>query len=488
MRRTRSVEQQLGTAYGCYVWGLVVITPSQSVAKLGGGEDLWVTGLIAALSASAAALFISTPDFIVAVLLVSLVLTALLNFDLFVYSSIFLLPWYRNAYLVLPFVLFVGVCIRLRRKNASIREWLLGSKRKKGMAFFAGIAMASAFLSGSPADMSTYRSLALLASYLMIFFAIDGWLETNVQLVRLLKVLLISTIGVALFGFYQAINGGYTDLYFYLNPVQKGIIEPWSGRITSLLLQFNSLAGYLDLVIPVAIACGVLAKDRALRFLGISCACAAAVAVLLTQSRGGLMALAGALILAAWFLTPRRTARIKLLCGGVLACILLLPLLFSHFDRLQVNDDETWLSRVALWQAAGQMFLDHPVLGVGYGNYKSLYTAYIPSQENLDAHNLYLQFLAETGIIGFFSFAIVVGAFFFRSLRSMREQYALSRIIAFGVLGAITATSIHGTVDFLLNAGPQVGMLFWLLLGLGSRATDSDFLKRQIPVEDTPFV
>jgi hypothetical protein len=58
----------------------------------------------------------------------------------------------------------------------------------------------------------------------------------------------------------------------------------------------------------------------------------------------------------------------------------------------------------------------------------------------------------------------------FLSLKSMRGQDPLSRIIAFGVCGAITATLIHGMADYLFNISPQFGALFWLVLGLGSRA------------------
>lgn len=454
---------------------------SQLVARMEQGEEVWVAVFIAALSASIAALFVSEPSLFIAGLFVSLTLAALLHFDFFVYGLVFLLPWsplvdlnlpVRSVFLVLRLVLFVGVWIRLRRNNKSISEWLFGNKRKKGIVLFAGIAIASVLFSGVPSNVPSYRSLALLASYLAAFYAIDSWLVDRAQLVRVLKLLLISTIGVALFGFYQAISGSYTDIYFRLYPLQEETLQPWVGRITSLLFHFNSLAGYLNLVIPFAIACAVLARDRALKFLGLACAWAAALAVFLTQSRGGLLALAGVLIIAVWLLVPRLITRIKILCGSALACILLLPPLLNHFERLQGLDDATDLGRLDIWQAAVVMFLNHPFLGVGYGNYRFLSANLVPyaEQGSLEAHNLYLEFLAETGLVGFLSFIALLGAFLFLSLKSMRERDPLSRIIAFGVCGAITATLIHGMVDYLFNISPQFGALFWLVLGLGSCA------------------
>jgi putative inorganic carbon (HCO3(-)) transporter len=455
---------------------------SQSVARVEQPEELLVPVLIAAVSAFTAALFVSEPFLFIVGMFVSLTFAALLRFDFFVYALVLLLPWcplvdlnlpVRDVFLLLRFVLFVGVWIRLRRQNKSIHEWLFGNKLKKGVVLFAGIAIASVLLSGVPANIPSYRVLALLVSYLAAFFGINGWLEDITQLVRVLKLLLISTIGVALFGFYQAIVGRYTDFYFRLYPKHDEALEPWVGRITSFLVHFNSLAGYLNLVIPISMACAVFAKDRALKFLGLACACVAVVALFLTQSRGGLLALVGVLIIAVWLLVPRLIARITLLCVSALACILLLPPLLNHFERLQGVNDFTEVTRLLTWQAAATLFLDHPFLGVGYGNFRFLSSDLVPGAVpgTLDAHNLYLQLLAETGIVGFLTFAVLLGAFFVLSLKSMRVQDPLSRIVAFGVCGAIAATLIHGIVDYLFNVSPQFGALFWLVLGLGSCAT-----------------
>jgi O-antigen ligase len=472
-----------------------MIVPSQAVAKMQEGRGAWVGALIAAVSACVVTLFICEPSLLAKGLFVLLTLAALLRFDFFVYASVFLLPWcplvdlglpVRDVFLVFRLVLFVGMWIRLRSRGRSIHEWLFGSKLKKGMVLFAGIAIASVLLSGLPANLESSRSLILLASYIAAFFAIDGWLENKAQLVRVLKLLLISTIGVALFGFYQEIEGGYTDLYFRLYPLQEEGLEPWTGRITSLLFHFNSLAGYLNLVIPFAIACAVLAKDRALKFLGLVCACAAAAAVVMTQSRGGLLALVGILIIAVWFLAPRLISRIKLLCGGLLACMLLLPPLLNHFERLQGIDEATQSGRTFLWLTAARLFLAHPFLGVGYGNYRFLYVDFVPRTGAgvLDAHNIYLQLLAETGLAGFLSFFILLGLLFSLSFKSIHGQALVSRIIAFGVFGAIAATLIHGMVDFLFRVSPQFGALFWIVLGLGSRAmagTTNRMISKTVP-------
>jgi O-antigen ligase len=84
-----------------------------------------------------------------------------------------------------------------------------------------------------------------------------------------------------------------------------------------------------------------------------------------------------------------------------------------------------------------------------------------------DVHNLYLQLLAETGILGFAAFFSLI----FLAGREARRQWRaahgdLDRALSFGVLGAILTVLIHGSVDFLFRVSPQFGTLFWMLLAL----------------------
>jgi putative inorganic carbon (HCO3(-)) transporter len=299
-----------------------------------------------------------------------------------------------------------------------------------------------------------------------------GWLESRDHFVRIIRILLISTIGVALFGFYQALEGSYTDFYLHLYPLQEDVLEPWAGRITSFLYHFNSLAGYLNLVIPFSMACMVLAKDHWMRLLGMLCFSTGTAALILTQSRGGLIAYGASLVVSIWFLARKPTTRIGILAAIAVMLALAAPTLMKYFERLQNVDELTELSRLAIWASAGVMFLAHPVLGVGYGTYRISSLAYVPEPigGQLHAHNLYLQLLAETGAVGFLVFFILIGAFLYIGLKLARDSDPFYRIVGIGTCGALTATLIHGMVDFLFNVSPQFGALFWLVLALSIAA------------------
>jgi len=137
-------------------------TDSSSYAvRLRDNKEYWVAWSIAGVAASLAALFICQPSLVLVGLLIFLLLAAALRFDLVVYWFIFSLPWYplfnlpvRDVYLLLRFVLFFGVWMLLRRKDRSVREWLLGGRVKKGVMLFVGISATSFFSSGIPADVS----------------------------------------------------------------------------------------------------------------------------------------------------------------------------------------------------------------------------------------------------------------------------------------------------------------------------------------------
>jgi len=439
----------------------------------------WV---IVAVSVFVVVFAVAEPKFLTVAVFLTLALATLIRFEWFVYTVILLLPWYpildyrppfRDIILISRFVLLAGVWVIRRGQGKSLFEWFLGGRLKKGVLLFAGVASVSLFLSSEHANIDAYRSWVRLLSYLAVFFALAGWIESRQQVKTVLRLILISTIAVALFGLYQEFERGYTELYFHLYPLQEDALEPWNGRITSLLFHFNSLAGYLNLALPLALACMTLAKSRALRILGIVCQALGGAALFFTGSRGGLIAYGGMVLISLLFLAPRRAAILRLAFSLALATVLVLTLQETGGAvRLQELDEFTWISRLALWGAAGAMFLGHPVLGVGYGNYRSLYQNYIPSAQpnELDAHNIYLQFLAETGVIGFLIFCILIVAFARMAVKLARSPDPYYRLVGIGVGGGLAGTLIHGMTDYIFNASPQSGALLWTVLALGAVA------------------
>lgn len=450
-----------------------------------------IQSAFALLATITVALLADDPSFLIVTFIVALVAMALARFEMFVYATVFLLPWYplldvrlpvRDVSLILRLVLFAGVFVIRARRGASLRQWLWAGPLRKGIVILAAVATISLLTSSLPANLLAYRSLARLFSYLALFFGVVGWLETREQVDRIVKLLLVSTIGVALFGLYQSAADGYTDLYFRLYPTQEEEIPAWSGRITSLLFHFNSLAGYLNLVIPYALAFAVLAKSRVWRLVGMACLSTAGAALYLTGSRGGLVACSGILLVGLGCLVPRRTTLLRMLTATAMAAAVVVSLSWlprvttgreEVAARVKQVDEFTVETRMAIWGVAGSIFLAHPLLGIGYGNIPAVYGDYIPSDAPLHAHNLYLQYLAETGIVGFTALMILIGAFLRGSLELIRHRDIHFRIVGIGAVGGLIGALLHGMVDYLFLGAPQYAGLFWLVLALGVVALEA---------------
>ena len=87
----------------------------------------------------------------------------------------------------------------------------------------------------------------------------------------------------------------------------------------------------------------------------------------------------------------------------------------------------TLLSRLALWQAAGKLFLDHPILGIGPKNFLSLSPHILSKdelagEEALDPHNIWIGILAEQGILGFATYIYFSVAVLTVGIRTLRNS------------------------------------------------------------------
>jgi putative inorganic carbon (hco3(-)) transporter len=263
--------------------------------------------------------------------------------------------------------------------------------------------------------------------------------------------------------------------------------------------QPNPYAGYLGYLAPVAasLALGGLGRWWTTRrtrdfWLFLTCGAAALAIVAgmgMSWSRGAWLGL-GAALIAVVILRSRRYAPVIAAAVAVLVVALVLfgtawlpnsvtrrlsdlGLYSADVDlaHIEVTDDNfAVLERLGHWQAGTAMFNDHPWLGVGVGNYGAAYPTYAPPHfYNAlgHAHNIYLNFLAETGILGEIAFGVFwVTAFWtaWRAARGGRGNYAA---LAVGVLGSLVYLSVHSLFDNLFVAHMQLQLA--LLLAILSR-------------------
>ncbi len=393
----------------------------------------------------------------------------------------------KDLQTLLRLCLFAGALIARQRAGEPLLPWLFSGRLTRALlGYFTVTVIASTIF--NPPTGAAARELMRLGSYMCFYYAVVDWVRTEEDLKAVVRALLVSTICVALFGFYQFVIGDYSSLYDALYPIQDEALKnpPWSGRITSFLSHYNGTAAYLNMVIPFCIALARRGKDQFSRVLGASCFVLASIAVLLTQSRGGLIAYVAVLLIAAWLLPETRAARFRWItlvlvfsAAGALVAGLI-------FERLSGVDSYTEFTRLAIWAGAGLLFAGNPILGVGYGNFKTALASAIPVPEGsmLDAHNLYLELLAETGLAGFLAFAWLIVTFLRYARRMHREAATVMEFVAgFAIVAAIGSVLVHGTVEYVFHNSPQCAALLFLLFAL---AGAHEFRRNQVnPVAKT---
>lgn len=122
--------------------------------------------------------------------------------------------------------------------------------------------------------------------------------------------------------------------------------------------------------------------------------------------------------------------------------------------------------RLDLWQAAGQMTIEHPVLGLGPGSFSLFHRDYLASMpvdinHPLDvAHNTWLEASSELGVLGLLAFAaILLLAFAGAWSRWRRERDPLSGAVCAAMLATMTAATF---------VSEQYYLPLWLLSALGA--------------------
>lgn len=272
---------------------------------------------------------------------------------------------------------------------------------------------------------------------------ISKWLEVAVvillgsQYLRTRRQIWIIIALICLAGISQAFYG-YLQAFFNIGP--QSFIRDASLRVYGTFDQPNPYAGYINIPLSISLALALLGRNWTIRILAGLTAIILAVAEYLSQSRGGEIALAAALIFIVLAGMPSIRVLMRVIVVALLGIFLVLlaglipvsvfnPVL--HFLGVTgvsftrpTNQDFSTAERLAHWIAGIHMFLDHPVLGVGIGNYPDAYPKYIITifTNSLGhAHNYYINIAAETGSIGLIVFLLFILAVFVAGGHSLRE-------------------------------------------------------------------
>jgi hypothetical protein len=134
------------------------------------------------------------------------------------------------------------------------------------------------------------------------------------------------------------------------------------------------------------------------------------------------------------------------------------------------DGEAPWVvGRMYLWSAALRMFQVHPLLGVGPDNFRHFYGAELGLEtwdERVQANNLYLEILADVGVLGLAAFVWVVARPLAATVRLFRSPAGdPAAYLRLGAGLALIAFLVHGLADSFLAFTPTA-LLFWMLIGV----------------------
>ncbi|HVC32241.1 MAG TPA: O-antigen ligase family protein [Chloroflexota bacterium] len=259
--------------------------------------------------------------------------------------------------------------------------------------------------------------------------------------------------------------------------------------------QPNPFGGYLAMTLPIAIALVFWRRPWAgrpnrLTIVAFGAAGICGLALAMSLSRGAWMGVAVGLIVLYWA-QMRRDALVVLVAVAAVLVLFGLDALhvvpssiasrldqvfvyFGVFDASRVvpnAQNYSIVERMAHWQAAWNMYLAHPILGVGPGHYALAYPEFRVNNFWIyplgHAHNIYLNVMAETGFLGIAAYLAQFVAWLAVILAGRRRASApVDRALAAGVLASFVAVAIHNGFDDLYVHG--LNAQFGLLVGLAA--------------------
>lgn len=271
----------------------------------------------------------------------------------------------------------------------------------------------------------------------------------------------------------------------------------FSSDIFSTFGNPNHLAGYLAMLLPIALVLGASSKRPLLRFSAGVFVLAVLVELLRTAARGAWVATIASLFVLLLALIPELRRRPVLMAGTGVSVLVVIAVGMAAFGRRLLHEPLSQLfqsgghtpvqQRFDIWNVAFHLALHRPLVGVGPDNFVLVYpqhqsAAWVralgPNYLVNGAHDLLMNILADQGFVGLALFLLLVGTVAIKTVGAMR-RFRKSEVDDGASEGArreakrnrlITAAFAGGVVAYLVQAlfnVQQVGLAFgfWLLIG-----------------------
>ncbi|HEY0427199.1 MAG TPA: O-antigen ligase family protein [Pyrinomonadaceae bacterium] len=281
---------------------------------------------------------------------------------------------------------------------------------------------------------------------------------------------------ITIFGFVYAF---FAILQYVLSPDKiYGIYELKYAKPFGSFVNRHNFAAYMEMTMAVPLGlmfAGAVPRDK--RLLVVTAIALMGVALILSGSRGGLVAFL-AEIFFMLILTTETKSYGQLVVKVGLAVLLLATIIagsiliggessLTRIAETAASNDIT-TNRTHIWNITLSVIRTYPLFGTGLGGFSSAYTNFdtLNGMERVEqAHNDYLQILSDAGLVGLIIAAFFVFQLFRNGLKNAKTVNLFRRGVAVGALAGCFAILIHSLFDFVLHTS-AVAYLFVTLVAL----------------------
>lgn len=297
---------------------------------------------------------------------------------------------------------------------------------------------------------------ARFLTYIILIFIIKNEFSINKKFDFLFNVIYIPSFFIALFGIIQYFTGW-----------EARVITDNVLRMESTLGHPNVLGAYIILLIFPLIMLTIKENRTNYKIFNIVLIILLLVNLALSQSRNSWLAL----VLGCIILSILYNWRFLLIIVGAGALSLLSPKILyrlSQFNSSRLNE-----GRINIWKTAVEMIKDHPILGIGNGNFTELYDSYVErfpqyrmeGYEGFPTHNSYLKMLTELGIPGIIAFMVMLFLVVKRVIYVYLNSDGKIKLFYTGLVASLVTFLGLNLFDNMLFA-PKVTTYFWIFVAM----------------------
>ncbi|WP_094548242.1 O-antigen ligase family protein [Petroclostridium xylanilyticum] len=395
-----------------------------------------------------------------------------------VFLVVVLTPFLQTMQLVglIILSLFSFVIKLLLNKNYTLKNTPLDLP----MVLFGGMIVYSSITSFAPRS-SVFIALVYV-SFLLFYMIFVNTIKNSAQLNALIVLFVFAGFIVGLYGIYQYYAGGPTTQSW----IDKEMFKNIKARVYSSFDNPNVLGEYLVLLIPISIALMWAKKGWFYRLIFGGIAIIMGVCLIFTYSRGSWLGLMLALGIFA-VLRDKRLVTLGIV-GALMLPFALPATIINRFTSIGNLKDSSSAYRLSVWLGSLKIVKDYWPSGIGLGSdaFIKIYPRYALSGAAfaLHAHNIYIQLLVETGIVGFISFLLLLFMFYKSILSSYwrtKDQFLSTIMIA--LCAGLAGYLFQGLVDNIWY-NYRVMLTFWIVISLGMTAHKLAVNSSQFTVHD----